>query len=95
METFNRKIFLPFPSEVVNNLRVEGDGPGGEVDPAHHGADQLHRVGLHHYHTNKGIADAENTNVLLHTHNEKTSILMQTDKHVTKSLKENSNANMN
>lgn len=27
---------LPFPSPVLDNLWVEGDGPGHEIDPANH-----------------------------------------------------------
>lgn len=31
-----RHPFLPFPSPVLNHLRIEGDGPGQKIDPANH-----------------------------------------------------------
>lgn len=31
-----KHISLPFPSPVLKELRIKGDGPGDEIDPANH-----------------------------------------------------------
>lgn len=31
-----KHISLPFPSPVLKELRIKGDGPGNEIDPANH-----------------------------------------------------------
>ena len=67
MDRFAEKpllIRVPLPPEVLDDLRVEGDGPGDKVDPPDDGTHHLELVRVDHIGADEGPGHAATQTVL-------------------------------
>lgn len=56
---------LPFPSPVLDDLWVEGDGPGHEVDPANHLVYDANNSAVYHQELDSGARKGSGVRMLL------------------------------